>query len=94
MRVENDLPITFAHHDVGETRRAVVQRTGRVDHLAVVMGPMLGLGWRVCCGHPVDSAVRSALVVHIPWTTLAADAEAIAQAVQLPHPPPCSPVQG
>jgi hypothetical protein len=38
MRVENDLPITFAHHDVGETRRTSVQSAARVDHLAVAAG--------------------------------------------------------
>jgi hypothetical protein len=94
VRVENDLPITLAHHDVGETRWTVVQSTGCVDHRAVVPGPMFGFGWLVRCGHPVDSAVRSALIVHTPWTTLAADAEAIAQAVQLPDSPPCPAVQG
>jgi hypothetical protein len=37
--------------------------------------------------------VKIELVLHTPWT-LAADTEAVTQAVQLPHPAPGSPVQG
>jgi hypothetical protein len=38
VRIENDLPIALADHNVGETRWTPVQSAGRVDHRAVAPG--------------------------------------------------------
>jgi hypothetical protein len=56
------------------------------------MGSMLAFWRLLCCAHPQDNAAKISLVLHTPWT-LAADTEAVTQAVQLPHPSPGTPIQ-
>jgi len=75
MRVEFDRSAAFAHDNVDETHRAAVQRTGRVDHLAVVAGS-LSLGRLLCCAHQQDNAVKIELALHTPLNR-SADTEAV-----------------
>ena len=64
-----------------------------MDDTPMVVGSMLAL-WRLLwCVHPQDNAAKIDLVVHTPWT-LAADTEAVTEAVELPHSAPRTPVQG
>jgi hypothetical protein len=74
VRTEHDLPVVLAHDTVGKPVEPGCSGTGRVDHPAVVPGPMLNLGRLLCRAHRQNNALKIKLVVHTP-STLATDTE-------------------
>lgn len=80
-----DTAVALTHHQVGEPDTATVAAAGGVVHATVVVVSMLALRRLLCCVHPEDNAVKLELVVSTV-ETLRAHTEAVAQAVQLPHP--------
>ena len=88
--------VALAHHQVREPGRATL-RAGDSNGARAAAARrngllVLSLRWYVGCAHPQHYAVKIELVVHTPLT-VAADTEAVTQAVQLPRPAPSPPVQ-